>query len=396
MNIACDKKSSKNNSSTRKMMFHLHLLLAGAVNANRFRHYKMHRMLDKKGGVHPTMLPTLMPTETPTISPTTQRHIPDHQQALTELCDKENADKLDLCIEYFTSEAPSAVPSDAPCIQPSTVVLSSDSPTVTPTKDMTFESDHNSRILIELDYFDMSITIVAGNTTQLRSRDTNVQYRQGVELSRQYEHEAAKQHLHEVYTANFLNPLTSFNLTFIDRGETNEPATRTRNSIFFGSVEFEQVEGYSDPSLSEVNELIISAFAGDQKNRFLEEFRRYWGIDNAETYVYDVIVQKMNHSHGINPTSDIIKDNEGANRIVPIIGIGVGVLLTCIAGLVLFARREKSKSQRQTQPKSPSPMRQILQSKRTGEFDSNNEEIVNIHCDNLDGAYMDSASIQSW
>lgn len=352
-------------------------------------------MLDKKEESQPTILPTIMPTGTPTLSPTTQRHSPKHQQPLAELCDKKNADKLEICFEYFTSEALSVVPSDAPSTLPSAEVLSSEYPTITPTAGIHFEADQSGRVLIELGHFDMSITIMTEGINQLRSRDTFDQYPPDGDFATQYEHAAAKQHLHEVYTAYFLNPLTSLNLTFMDLEETNEQATRTRSSIFYGSVEFEKVVGYSDPTQSELDELTSLAFAGDQKNRFLDVFQTYHGTNSAEN-VYDVIVQKMDHID-INPTSDnIMGDSQDANKMLPsIIGIVVGAMFTCIAGSVFLMYRKKSKSQNsRTHPKSLSPMRQILHSKRVGKFNSNDEEIIDFRGNNLD-AYLDSASITS-
>jgi hypothetical protein len=377
----------------KKMLhFQLILMLAASAHVDAIHHAQRQRRLGRKDDAsRPTSLPTIVPTETPTMSPMIQHHepMPEHQTPLEEICEKKNAEKLDICIEYFASGVPSVTPSNMPSTWPTDDANSSDPPTSKPTRDVHIE-DQNNRVLIQLGYFDMSIAVVSETKKQLRLHDTFANYRQGGDLTRQYEQVATTQHLHEVYTEYFLNPLTGLNLTFIDVGEVNISATITRSSIFYGSVEFERIDGYPDPSKIEVDELTNGAFVGEQKKKFLDEFQRYHGINSEETFTYDVVVQTMDHGHGV---ASAIDDSS----MLPVVGAISGALVICIAGVsYLIYKKESEKKKRRTHPKSPSPMRQILHKKRAlGEFDSDDEEIIDVHAHTLNDAYMDSASIRS-
>lgn len=381
------------------------LLAAATRNVGAFKQEQLHRKLDdKKGGTdQPTSLPTITPTEISTIAPMILNHhepLPEHINPLDEKCYKKNAEKLDICIEYFASDAPSVAHSDVPSVSPSAYVVYAPSPTGKPTRKDDVHSivnDPNERVLIQIGYFDMSITIVSETEKQLRSHDAIVHYRQGGDLTRQYEHAAAKQHLHEIYTEHFLNPLSSLNLTFIDVGETNVSATCTRSSVFYGSVEFEKLDGYPDPLKIELDEVTSQAFRGVEKNMFLEEFRKYHRVDIADSSTYDVFVSKMDHSHDISSVvNEGNNNNEESSALPPIVGAVTGALTICIIGVAYFVYRKKNeKRRRRTHPKSSSPMRQILHRKIVGEFESDGEEVIDFRGDNLNDVYMDSGSIRS-
>lgn len=387
-------------TQTKKMLlFQLLLMLAASADVDAIHDAQRQRRLGRKEDTsRPTSLPTIVPTETPTMSPMIQHHepMPEHQRPLEEICEKKNAEKLDICIEYFASGVPSVTPSNMPSTWPTVDATSSDPPTSKPTRDVHIE-DQNNRVMIQLGYFDMSITIISETKKQLRLHDTFASYRQGGDLTRQYEQVATTQHLHKVYTEHFLNPLTGLNLTFIDVGETNVSATSTRSSIFYGSVEFERIDGYPDPSKIEVDELTNGAFVGEQKKKFLDEFQIYHGTNSEEKFAYDAVVQTMDHSHGVASVVDETHDNEETSLMLPVVGALSGALVICIAGVsYLIYKKESEKKNRRTHPKSPSPMHQILHKKRAlGEFDSDDEEIIDFHAHTLNDAYMDSASIRS-
>jgi len=363
----------------------------------------------------PTALPTTTPTEIPTTSPFVRWRKP-----IAEMCgDKKKADKFDVCIEWYSiSGIPSGAPSTAsnissvaPSIQTSPAITSSiaptdvqsrneyipDIPTSVPIKNLYDNeelTDIGDRVLIELDYFDMSITIVS-TKKQLRSNDAIVQYRQGGDLTRQYEYEAAMHHLHEVYTSSFLNPLMSLNLTFIDVGETNTSASSVRDSIFYGSAEFETIDGHQDPTKSEVDKVTFLAFADHGKSEFLDEFQKYYEADSKENFAYDVSVHLLDHGSHLDAAHEDIQD---AHAILPIVaGIAAVLVISVVAGLAYYTQRKKNRKQKQSDVAKPSsPIRQILHKSRIyGEFESDDDEMIDFEGTNIADAYMDSASIRS-
>jgi hypothetical protein len=330
--------------------------------------------------------PTSFPTATPTDIPTKHlQMVSPESRPLAEICDKKNAAKIDVCIEWFETDNPSAAPSTTPSTSPSVEIITSGSPTTTKTQNVIEDiiDDRSDRILIQLSYFDMTITIIS-ESKMLRSSDTSVHYRQGGDLTRQYEHAATNQHLHEMYTKSFLNPLIGLNLTFIDAGETNISATSTRSSIFYGTVEFEKLKEYPDPTLNDVEYVTGLAFIDNEKSRFLDEFCGYHG-SNANTFTYDVIVQRLDDiSNDSSASSSGINESRDTRAVLPIVGMIAGAFTICITCLVCFVNRRNNQKQRKRAVEEiPSPIRQILQNKR--EFDGNN----------FNDAYMDSASITS-
>ena len=382
----------------------------------RYEYEKLHRSLHKSDTESdvPTALPTTTPTEIPTTSPFMQWRKP-----IAEVCrDKKNADKVDICIEWSSSGIPSVAPSaisNIPTwsaniissIAPSDVqarnensetndIVVTNSPTSVPIENIQNNEVHNDisdRVLIELDYFDMSITIMTKQ--QLRSNDA-VQYCQGGDLTRQYEYKAAMQHLHEVYTSSFLTPLMSLNLTFIDVGETNISASCVRESIFYGSVEFQKVDEYQDPTKSEVDKVTFLAFADHRKKGFLDKFQKYYEANCQEIFAYDMLVHLSDHGSHLDTANDGEEDMHDANAILPIVG-GIAAALSVVAGLAYYTQRKQNQKQNESDVAKPSsPIRQILHRSRIyGEFESDDDEMVDFEGNNIADAYMDSASIRS-
>lgn len=380
------------------------LSLVVAVSSSRAAAFEdLHRLLDKKDATNnnePTVYPTITPSAIPTLSPMLSHHpqkitSSEHSKPLIEICSKKNAEKLDVCIDWIKSESPSVEPSTSPTLDISTHSPTYNMAVLTDVVNSKFNDD-SERILIELGYFDMSITIIT-ETKNLRSYDPSVHYSQGGNATRQYEHAAVKQHLHKVYTKTFLCPLKSLNLTFIDVGETNVSQLSTRSSIFYGAVEFEMVEGYPNPTKSDVDDVTGLAFSDDEKSRFLEEFRKYHWVGSAKVLAYDVIVEKLDQSSNEGYSADGIKNNENTIAILPTVGLVAGAItIICFAAIAFSIHRKSKREQSKGTLSKASPMHRILQKKHVyGEFESDGEEVIDFRANNINDAYMDSASIRS-
>ena len=363
------------------------------------------RRLHKKGGTNneTTLYPTIAPSATPTNLPMLSRRpqiitsSPEHSsKPLIEICSRENAEKLDVCIEQIKNETSSPEPSIAPFTLP-TIKISTDAQTdlVIITDDVTFNFiDDIEKVKIEIGPFEMSITIAA-EAKSLRSYDRSAHYSQGGHDTRQYEHEAVKQHLHKAYTEFFLCPLRSLTLTFIDRDDTNASQTNTRSSIFYGFVEFEIVEGYHNPTKSEVDDVTDLAFSDNEKNLFLELFRSYCFAVGSKTLVCDVKVDKFDQEKE-GYSADGIKHYKDAIAILPVVGFAAGTIAICFVFVAFFfKKRSNLEGSTRVLPKA-SPLNLIhLKKHEYGEFETDDEVNINFQIDKITDAYIDSASIRS-
>ena len=384
-------------------------ILAAAFDVNAGKH-EHQRNLSKKEEAE-SHLPTSLPTGAPTLTPKLElyRHSPEPPgQNLDEFCDKKNINDLDICIEWLASKTPSVAPSATPSIAEttksilsSTVATSSRIPTLQ--YDPEKLNDHYSTtqlsniVLIELGHFDMSITVYSNIKRSRKSNEDSENDNGRSDNSRQYEYLAVREHLHEVYTKYFLNPLITLNLTCIDAGEANISGSITRSSIFFGTISLERIEGFPDPTPSELEAVTIGAFTGDGKEVFLDKFYRYHTTFDADAS-YDVIVEKLAPLPDVDFSTDGIegvdvRGVEKTNMVLPIAGILAGTII--ISGIGLGYVVHNKRKRKHDQPKSSSPIHQILQrNKDHGGFESD-DDIVGFDGNNIIDAYMDSASIAS-
>ncbi|KAL7485872.1 hypothetical protein ACHAW6_011472 [Cyclotella cf. meneghiniana] len=393
----------------------LHVLTA-VFTADAFKHLDRHRHLGKKEEREsnpPTSLPTISPTVIPTSPPIMQeKHSPmtpqENSNPLGEICDKKDAEKLDICAEWFEpSTAPSAVPSTTAS---TAIILSSTSstetqtvytehPTSKPTKNVHFDASDTSevkdsssngrrgRIEVELCYFDMIITIYSKSEPLRKSNEASDSDSESIFLTRQFEHAAVREHLHEVYRKSFTNPMSTLNLTFIDTGESKTYDRIIQRTTFFGCVVFERVEGNPDPTPADLEKVTSRAFADDDKRNFLDKLDKNNTAIYTDVASHDVIVQKLAQIIEINSMvggseASPLKDKDKTKDVLRIVGMIAGAFTIC-AVFTIIARRKKR-------------MHQFIQQKNAfGGFEAHGNVVHGFGGSNINDAYMDSASITS-
>ena len=235
--------------------------------------------------------------------------------------EKEN--ELEQCLDEFTL-APTNYPTYNPTSTPTTyppTVFSSYSPTASPVdwkafathiefqaaseeEKETFNVLEEGTVAVPIGKHSMSLTTYL-NTMD---RDRRALKRQDGIHPRQYELDATRQHLSEVYEAEFHIPVGRVDLHFVDGGETAIGLNDNgevgdgvmRHSTFFGNVLFVERDDqannatYPLPTEEQLERVTLNAFTGEQKQDFIKKYhyeatgKYYFGIK----YTYDVNVRK--------------------------------------------------------------------------------------------------------
>lgn len=240
--------------------------------------------------------------------------------------EKEN--DLAKCLEEYTL-APTNMPTYHPTLVPTTyrpTVYFTYSPTKSPIDWTLFNTQMQAQIAAEASDEELEAMFTATLETQVslpigrygmsltrynqkKKTDTNREQHDRLlnkgayngDHPRQAELEATRKHLKEVYEADFGIPVFRVDLHFVDGGDTvlgMESPRNMRHSTFFGNVIFEkdQIESEDEvPTPEQLENATLSAFEGDAKQAFIEEYhyeatgRQYFGIK----YTYDVNVRRL-------------------------------------------------------------------------------------------------------
>jgi len=244
-----------------------------------------------------------------------------------ECVDIENEKNLEKCLEQFTL-APTPHPTYNPTLSPMTyapTVYSSYMPTGSPVawnqiaaqiefqtaseeeKDTLFNV-LDGQVALPIGKYSMSLTRYENNREYRNYDLRRALKRQDGDHPRQYELDATRQHLSEVYEAEFHIPVAQVDLHFLDDGETEiglKPDGTTgdglmRHSTFFGNVLFVQDDKHADdaehplPTEEQLERTTLNAFTGELKQSFIKKYhyevtgRTYFGLK----YSYDVNVRK--------------------------------------------------------------------------------------------------------
>ena len=246
-----------------------------------------------------------------------------------ECVDMEKENDLAKCLEEYTL-APTNMPTYHPTLVPTTyrpTVYFTYSPTKSPIDWTSFNTQLQAQIAAEASDEELEAMFTATLDTQVslpigrygmsltrynqkKKTDRNREQLDRVlkkgayyngEHPRQAELEATRKHLKEVYEADFGIPVFRVDLHFVDGGDTAlgmESPRNMRHSTFFGNVIFEkdQIESEDEvPTQEQLENATLSAFEGDAKQAFIEEYhyeatgRQYFGIK----YTYDVNVRRL-------------------------------------------------------------------------------------------------------
>ncbi len=226
-----------------------------------------------------TLAPTNMPTYHPTLVPTTYRPT--------------------VYFTYSPTKSPIDWTSFNTQIQAQIAAEASDEEL-----DAMFTATLETQVSLPIGRYGMSLTRYNQKKKTDRNREQHDRVLKGVfngEHPRQAELEATRKHLKEVYEADFGIPVFRVDLHFVDGGDTAlgmESPRNMRHSTFFGNVIFEkdQIESEDEvPTQEQLENATLSAFEGDAKQAFIEEYhyeatgRQYFGIK----YTYDVNVRRL-------------------------------------------------------------------------------------------------------
>eukprot|EP00986_Skeletonema_menzelii_P015561 scaffold12050_cov145-Skeletonema_menzelii.AAC.2 len=234
-----------------------------------------------------------------------------------ECVGQDNEKNLEKCLDENTL-APTNYPTYSPTLAPQAkptyapTVWSTYVPTGAPVAWNSFSALNNlegEKVSVPIGRFAMSLTKYSKHQEKWNSdRRRVLQKHNNGKNPRKYELDATRNHLREVYEAEFHLPVGRIDLHFVDNGETaiGMKADGTsgegimRHSIFFGNVLFVNSESdasdatYLVPTEEQLEKATINAFKGDQKQVFIEKYhyeatgKKYFGIK----YIYDVIVRK--------------------------------------------------------------------------------------------------------
>lgn len=251
---------------------------------------------------------------------------------------------LETCLEEFTlapTNYPTYNPTSSPVTYPPTV-YSSYMPTGSPVAwnqfaaEIEFQSASeeekdalfnvlDGQVALPIGKYSMSLTRYV-NKKQNRNynRLRRTLQRQDENHPRQYELDATRQHLRDVYEAEFHMPVARVDLHFLDGGETeiglNADGTTgdglVRHSTFFGNVLFVQDDRQANnaehtlPTEEQLEQATLNAFTGEQKQSFIEKYhyevtgRKYFGLK----YTYDVNVRKNLQPDVVVPSTAILPE----------------------------------------------------------------------------------------
>ena len=271
----------------------------------------------------------------------------------------EKVDKLIKCIEQNTLSPTSSQPSVAPTTTPTksptkspTLQHSAQDLTQPPSEEFVFTTSSLKDVTLDIGEFVMSLTTYSQTSKREMTNDF---------LSRQYELEAARQHLREVYEDVYRIPVSSVDLEFIDSGLTtlSKSDSMIRHSIFNGNVTFIEDATNVMPTLNQLESDTLQAFLGSQKEEFIKIYHflatgnPYFGVK----YRYDVIVRKLinNNINNINKgevgniaAQELQGMGDTGNDAVGTSGMFIGsmivlafVVVGTLFGLVVLVRRRK-------------------------------------------------------
>lgn len=226
-----------------------------------------------------TLAPTKMPTYHPTLTPTTYRPT--------------------VYFTYSPTKSPIDWSSFNTQIQTQIAAEASDEEL-----DAMFTATLETQVSLPIGRYGMSLIRYNQKKKTYTNREQHDRVLKGAyngEHPRQSELEATRKHLKEVYEAEFAIPVFRVDLHFVDGGETvigMESPRNMRHSTFFGNVIFEkdQIESEEEvPTQEQLENVTLSAFEGDAKQVFIEEYhyeatgRQYFGIK----YTYDVNIRRL-------------------------------------------------------------------------------------------------------
>jgi hypothetical protein len=381
--------------------------------------------------ISPTKSPSFVLPAKPDKLPHTE--VPPVGYQMPPECDKKNADKLDICIEWLDVMNASVAPTPSPSpsgemytieFLPTEIANIMGLPEETPTDSIVGETeeveqdkevgsteestatttdplDVSNTVLIQLGDYDMHITIYSQTNRKLSASEEATKEDVDHSMARQPELETVRLHLNDVYREAFLNPVVKLDLSFVSEGETDLSESTIRHSTFFGSVSFARVVEYPIPSSMEVESVTTAAFVGEQKESFLNNFHQFYGRPfSKEDVSYDVIVQRSGYETASVVNGRDQSSSEGSSGTWFIIGAVAGGCVIVIAsfGLVYYLQLKRD-TRKKHDNSPPSPMRSILHHKKTYcEFTDEDGLVFDLDVvrpQNITDAYNDSNSITS-
>jgi hypothetical protein len=285
-------------------------------------------------------------------------------------------DKMDKCLQQYTL-SPTSHPTYSPTMMPQTyspTVWSTYGPTASPIRwswfaaqiknpDATYEEIYTMiERPLSIGRYSMSVTRYG---LDKKNRNRVLKNDDGNNV-RQWELDATREHLLEVYEAEFHIPVEQVDLHFLDGGETMIGVNSDgiiRHSTFYGNVVFDNdsvnATKHPRPTLEQLEQVTLAAFAGEQKEAFLEKYhlfstgRPYLGVK----YTYDVNVR--NNIENIEGPNSAAADQEvmtlGArfrqwsssvgptSTVFIVLMILAVVLLGTLIGLTAFVVRRKKR-----------------------------------------------------